>query len=593
MLQSEGRARPQGGGDRGGSGGGPGRDPGPSKTLQYRDFSTGLVRAGSRSGIPDTSLWECLQAQIIGPGQILTLTDPAASIHTFAPAASSLWGVVINLGAGDVSRIIAIRSDGSAASVDPATGTATAICVAGDLSSAARVAMWRDTHVLFGDPTKGLASWDGTTFIKYPTTATFTMTTTIATTTATWTAGPVPASALVAGMTISGANLAAGTVIVAVVGTTITLSINATATGSMTATIGAAAPTSVRDLDVFEGRVWLVTGTRGIAFSGPGSFTGFETIYAGGATVLTDPVFKGEIVRIVAAMQLLWIVGASALNTLSNVQVVAGVTVFQNENLVAGIGTAFGDSVQPLFRTMIFFTPPGVYAILGATPQKLSDALDGLFRDVAGIPRSPAAVFTLNNILVYAVLVTIAGVRRLLLYSRPTWSVCAQGDDLLWITTVVRTSGDIEAWGTNGTTLRKLFGGTTGDFVVASKLFDYGAFTQRKNVRRVGVEADVTGLGVADLGLTLQNEYNQEEAAGQVVPTQVTWINGVGAPVTWINGASGPVTWIAGGRIIIQGESGFSGNLIGFKLDGEDSVPLTINAVAWEVGALGEWTFAP
>src|SRR4030095_8182745 len=108
-----------------------------------------------------------------------------------------------------------------------------------------------------------------------------------------------------------------------------------------------------------------------------------------------------------------------------------------DDNLGEGAGTALADSVAPLFRTMVFLSPPGVYAILGATPQKLSDQLDGIMPTVTPVTTSPGAVFNLNSLLVYAVLVDLEGARRLLIYSRPTWLVGEQGTDLKWITTVV------------------------------------------------------------------------------------------------------------------------------------------------------------
>ena len=130
-----------------------------------------------------------------------------------------------------------------------------------------------------------------------------------------------------------------------------------------------------------------------------------------------------------------------------------------------------------------------------------------------------------------------------------------------------------------------------GGYVVATKLFDYGAFTTRKQVRRVAVEAEITGLGAADLHIFLQNEGAAEEEAGAVVPFGVTWVNAAATPVTWVNSVGDPVTWIAAGRIIVEGAAGFSGNLLGAKLKGTDSVPLTIGALAEEIGILGEWTF--
>jgi len=568
-----------------------GQQVGPSKTLQYRDFSTGLVRTGSRPGIPETALWDSTNAQVIGPGELHTLPDPGASIVTLSPAAASLWGVVLNISGTEAARLIAIQTDGSANAINPVNGALTSICAAGVLSSATRLTMWRDTHVLFIDPTKGYASWDGTNFVQYPGTITVTLTTGV--TTGTWTAG-IPAAALVPGMGVDSAgNLTAGTTILSVVGTTITFSANALATGSKVLNIGTGAPTSGRDIAVFEARAWIVTGTRGIAFTGPGSFTNFATVYSGGATVITDPVFQGQITHLLASIGLLWVVGADAFNTISNVQVDAtsGQTTFQNDNLVAGAGSPYADSVQPLFRTIIFLTTAGVYAILGATPQKLSDALDGLFPDVAGLGTAPGGVFDLNNIRVYAVLVTIDGATRLLVYSRPTWCVSDQGA-LTWVTTLVRTNGALELWGTDAAGhVVQCFAGTTGSYDVAFKLFDYDALTRNKTVKRYLVEMEVLGSGMVDMDVYLESEHGSVLQPNVNQAGVVTWINQSGQPVTWVNNTAGVVTWAALGRVIIFGEAEFSGNLVSMRLKGSGSVPLIIGAFAWEIGATGEWVF--
>jgi len=458
-----------------------------------------------------------------------------------------------------------------------------------------RLTTWQDTHILFADPTTGFSSWDGTTFVTYP--ATFAATEIIGNAVITWTAGPIPNAAIVPGMSLKGTGIPAGTFVLSVVGAAITMSANAVAPGgAQTITVGTGAPTSARDIAVFEGRVWLVTGNRGITFSGPGSFTAFETVYAAGSTVLIDPSFPGAITRILSALELLWIFGPAAIDTLSNVQVSLGQTTFQIENLVSGIGTPWPSSVQPLFRTLVFDTPQGIYAVLGSTPQKLSDALDGLFPFV-GVLGSDAfsAVFTLNGLIVYAVLVTLNGAHRLLLYSRPSWAVCEQGATLVTIATVIdAATGVSQAWGSDGTHLFRLFTGPIGTYGVSTKLFDFGAFTTRKTIKRVGIEAELTtstGFG-PDIHLQLDNEVDGGSVAVPLVGQfgLVTWINAVGDPVTWVNALSNPVTWSTVGRVLLKAEAQFSGNEVGVTLSGT-SPSLILGAIALEVGSAGEWTF--
>jgi hypothetical protein len=821
----------------------------PSKTVEFSDFSKGLQRDGSRDGIDDKALWESTNVQVIGPGDLRTLTGRGAAVYTVPPESTdtivSLWGVMLQLDKVESARMIVILQSGTVLAIDPVPATdplRADIVVAGpgSVDPAARVTMWRDTHVLFAGVTTGFSSWDGRTFLTYP--ATFQGTSVDGSTVMTWVAGPTPASALISGMAISGPGLPAGTTVLAltggdvaapatfladavagspaliwtagptlattlkpglgitgpgiaagttitavgadwmaagttftantvagspylawtggfaaaqinpshrvigagipaintivgdnanwltpgstllvnltagsatatlvdggsipvreapfyapgvvltgagipagtvttsVVGDTLTLSQQATATASgvlltvyptfvlsvnatatatgvtltigpviyLTApptttsptgtftvvqaitlsatatttsvaippgtglfTIGAGAPkgTNVdpngagpRDIAAFEGRIWLILGNRGWIFSGPGSFTTFESVYAGGADSMPDSVFPGNITTLHAAVQLLWFFGPGAINTLSNVQIVSGRTVYQNENLVAGTGTALAASVQPLFRSMMFLSPPGVYAILGATPQKLSDALDGLMPDVAPVGPAPAAVFTLNELLCYGVLVDLAGQRRILIYSRPTWFVADQGPDLLCLTSVLRTDGQIQPWGATATQILPLFASDVGDWDVRLKMFDFGMFTRRDTARRVAAQAQLLlptppalPTATANLQIEIENE-TQAVPVGHPVTSEVTWINTAGVLTPWVNASAGAVTWDMSGDLVYYTETKVSGNLLSVHLFGRASAPLILGGVAMEIGIGGEWTFAP
>src|SRR6516164_5880293 len=77
-------------------------------TIEVRDFSLGLVRAGSRAGIPESALWNAINVQVIRPGQLQTLVGPGAAVATFGSAVVSLGGVVLNIGGVESTRIITI-----------------------------------------------------------------------------------------------------------------------------------------------------------------------------------------------------------------------------------------------------------------------------------------------------------------------------------------------------------------------------------------------------------------------------------------------------------------------------------------------------
>src|SRR5262249_51846107 len=154
-------------------------------------------------------------------------------------------------------------------------------------------------------------------------------------------------------------------------------------------------------------------------------------------------------------------------------------------NIVANVGTVLPDSVNTFFRTFLFLSPYGIYAIVGATPQKLSDDLDGLFDgliDVSG--PNPSATFTVHEVFLWGVLVTyhdpVMGARPIILcFARNAWFVASQGDTITFITSLVDpTTGNQQLWATDGTHIFQCFADTTTPtpYTIQSKLWDFGSF---------------------------------------------------------------------------------------------------------------------
>lgn len=564
-------------------------------TRQFRDWSGGMNRTASRTTLDDREAYLLDSLQPIGPGQLVSLPGPGPAVATISAGIASLWGVLLRLGGQVVGRLITVNQDGSLSAIDPTTGSVTTIGPAGTVTTAARLTTWRDELVLIGDPTRGYFSWDGTTLLRYPVTLTGTLTANspIVTSVSPNTTGLRP------GMAIAGTGIPTGTTILTVDSASqLTLNQNATASGTgVTLTIGAGAPSSVRDVAVYSGRVWLVTASRTITFTAPGSWTDFSLAAAAGTTVVTDAAFQGGITRLLSALELLWIVGPAAVNAISNVQVSAGTTTFTNTNIVSGLGSAFPSSVVSYFRTFLFLAPTGVYAILGATPQKLSRQLDGLMPLLVLSGDQPAMVFALNRVFVWGVLVSLTSPPPtrpvLLIFSEGRWFLARQGDGLRWVASLVDPStGQPEPWGTDGTTVFRLFAGTgSWPFTLQTKLWDFGAFTQRKQIVRIALELDAGSTVPDDMRVDIENE-TMALGAGLTLGTtfnRVIWTNTTGGVVTWVNATGGAVAWIVGGILTARAAIGFGGNRVGFRVAGT-SRPITITGLAWEIAPHGEWT---
>jgi hypothetical protein len=570
---------------------------GPTKTTQFVDWSRGMNRTAARQRMPDNQAFTLENAQPIGPGQLRTSPPAGPPVASILPHAT-LWGVNIKIGGVEVGRLIAIGLDGSIVSVDPYTPAAAIIAGPGTVTTACRLTTWEDGPVLFGDPTKGYFTWDGTTFLSYPFTFTGDThgTTTIDNITST--------TGLAPGMGVTAADIPPGTQIEVITSmTAITITNAATGTNSSEViTVGAGAPTSVRDLAVFEGRVWLVSALRAITFSAPNSFADFNSASGSGTASIPDSAFVGSITRILSALELLWIMGPAAVNAISNVQAtVAGglvVTTFSDTNIVTNVGTVLPSSVASFFRTFLFLSPYGVYAIVGATPQKLSDDLDGLFPDLIFGHDAPAAVFTLNRVFLWAVLVTyndpMLGPRPVLLtFGRNAWFLLSQGP-VTWMTTLVNPStGSPDLWITNGNLISQAFAGTGANtYDIATKLFDFGAFTTEKQLTRVAVES-ITGAGTTSPSTDL-NLYAQSNAGSQLLPISSVrdflWTDFAGNPFVWTDAMAQPFVWTAPGLgIAVTSKISFVGNYIGLRLTGVTQ-PFTLSGLAMEIDMHGEWT---
>jgi hypothetical protein len=562
------------------------------ETKQFRDFGRGMNQTAARTALRDDEVWWLENVQPIGPGQLQILPPPAATLATIAAGIATLWGFTIKLAGVETARLISVNNDGSMSAINPTTGAVTTIASAGTVTTQARLVMWQDTPLLIADPTKGYFSWDGTTLLSYPVALTgSTHTNTIIDGIAPNTTG------LAVGMAITAADLPAGTTIASIDSAT-QIHISAAATGSNAGesiTVGKAAPTTDFDVATFEGRTFLVSATRSLTMTAPASFTDFTTVDGATTVPISDSVFAGNIVRILSALEVLWIIGPAAVNALSNVQFAAGVTTFSNTNIVANVGTLFPSSVTSFFRTFLFLAQYGVYAIVGATPQKLSEQLDGLFPRLTFGVDQPAGIVSINNVFVWAVLVTytdpLTNVPRpvLLCFSRNAWFIGSQGS-LTWIASLVNLStGAPELWGTDGTHIFKCFAGTVaGAYKVMTKLYDFGRFWEQKQLLRLAVEVQNIGASF-QLNAAAVNELGISTTIPLVPTTTVLQFTGLAGANLNFTGAGGlAIVWIIPSQDV-WGSASLKGDYIGINLTGT-SLPFVISGLAMNYKWWGEWT---
>lgn len=261
-------------------------------------------------------------------------------------------------------------------------------------------------------------------------------------------------------------------------------------------------------ITVFEGRVWIARG-RTLIWSAPNSYTDFSIAAGGGNLVLSDSTFQGDIRVIISALQQLWIVGASAINAVSNVQTTGTpplvTTTFSVTNIVANVGSALPASVMGYFRALTFGAQFGVHALSGVTPQKISEKLDGLSRETTGVAPyfdQPASTAVIEDNLVLCYLINYIGrevfgvprevcpVSLLLCFVQGKWFFAYQGQ-LAYITTLVNEIGTAQTWGHDGTNLYQCFGADACaplPYKAVSKFYDFGSAVTEKAMMKLGIE---------------------------------------------------------------------------------------------------------
>ena len=343
---------------------------------------------------------------------------------------------------------------------------------------------------------------------------------------------------------------------------------------------------------VFEGRVWFVNPlpSRTITFSAPNSFTDFTAGSGGGSVTVTDSAFPGSVTALISALEQLWIVGPGAVDAITNVQTIGSpiVTTFSLTNIVSNVGTTRSRSVSSFFRTLLFLTEYGVYAIVGATPQKLSDKLDGLFPNLTLDPDSPAAVGTVHNVFIWCVLTQFndptKGPRKLLLcFSQGKWFFASAGSIVSLTSVVVGSQPQI--WATTGVGVFPLFNSLTTPvtYKIQSKLFDFGDSTQMKELNHFGLE--IQSNNIVSPTLTIDNENLSTLISITAKLNTLTFVGS--GPITFVG--TGPITWVVAGlQLFRTAQVPMFGDYIGYTITGTESV-WTLSCAAMDIRPGGKW----
>lgn len=331
------------------------------------------------------------------------------------------------------------------------------------------------------------------------------------------------------------------------------------------------APSAGTTISTFSGRVWIGN-VRTEAFSAPNSYTDFQTASSGGSFIVTDETLHSNIIATITANNFLYIFGTSSINVISDVRIGTGSpapTLFSNTNISAQIGSAFPNSIFIYGRLIAFATPYGFYALSGTTPQKISDALDGIMPLIDFTKSVSGGVANLFSILCICFSFTYkdpAGTRPLLaIYFNKKWFFASQGAGISLVSDGFIAS--IPAlFGTDGSNVWTLFSDLTTSIAtkIITPLWPLKYPTRMKESQKAGIELTTSSVATA-VTLNLDSDFGS-------IPVMISstsvgqWINANSTPGNWINGAGTQGGWVTSGFSIYQGDSEMKGRYLGYTM---------------------------
>ena len=510
----------------------------------------GLNTKANRTAIGEDEFSWIENAQPIGFGNIKIVPGPE-TINANVWSNTTTYFSSVNIGLEDY--LLSFQNNGAAQYVTISNNTRGNIAAAGTFSnSGVQVTQWDNERALIIDPVKGYKTWDGTNLVSVGSVGTITVTaggngyTSAPTVTI---SGPDQTGGVQATATPILANGVVTSIILTQAGTGYTNSANLTVTISASPTGNNATANATIFSQVgsaiasFSGRVWIAD-QRTIYYSAAGSYNDFTSVSAG-SIVLTDSTLHGYIKQLVSANNFLYIFGDDSINVFSDVRVNdLGVTLFTNTNISASIGSQLPEAIIPFFRSILFMNNYGVYALVGTTTTKISDALDGIIPDVDFDSPVYAGQVLINNILCAAFNFRYndGGNYRYIqaVFFDKKWFIGGQGDDVKYIYSVPR-NGLIKLYSTNGTDLKQIYGNVAAEVntYIETALWPLGDPIRTKQALKVGIEATLAN----SILLTATIDSENQTSPVIYLSNSIIWTNYLNNPIDWVNNSSQVVLW--------------------------------------------------
>ena len=521
-----------------------------------KDF-VGINTKANRTAIKEEEFSWLENAMPIGSANVRIVPAPiTVSGVTFASAV--VYATYGNL--GTTNYYLAFLANGSAVQVTLPSGTRTTIGAAATFSaSGIQASQWNNTTILIIDPVNGYFQWNGTNLVhvgslSFALSGTGTAYTSASTVTvsAPNDTGGIPS---VISLAITGGAITAvsayGTGLTPGTGYTSVPTVTLGGPGSGQTITAALISQPGNCIASFSGRVWIANG-RTLYYTAAGTNNDFISTSAGNI-IFNDSTLIGNITQLVSANNFLYIFGTDSINVISDVRISStGTTLFTNTNISASVGTDLTYAMMPYFRSIVFMNKYGVYALVGSTTSKLSDALDGVFPYIDFTYTVSAGQVLVYNILCAAFNFYVnstfpygtGGARWVqAVYFDKKWFFTSQ-NAITYITSIP-VSGSAVLFATTGLDLQKTYQNSIADInsYIQPALYGMGNIIRDKQALKFGVEAI---LPVA-LGNNLTVTVDSENATSPSVTLNnfnyVNWLNNSPIVVSWVNSSAQTVLW--------------------------------------------------
>ena len=544
--------------------------------------------------------------QPIADNDLQTVPGAGTSISTLSGKTVSR-SFPANIGA--VDYIIEFNTDGSCIAVNASGGAQTVVAAAATFSTTPDMTVFASQRILIMDPTKGYATWDGTLFVGSggvsPNIQVTNGGTYAATPGVTITGGSGAGATAHAVMGGAGAAQFVAQVVLDNPGT-------GYKTGDVLTVVFAPASTTVatarvwpqvtgNTIDVFAGRVWwaspLLAGQfRVLNFTGTAGFDDINPANAAGSTTITDSDLTHSITALRARNNFLYIFGDQSIKQIGSIAVQSSITLFTILTLSSDVGTSFLMSIQSYNRIVVMANKNGVYGIFGATVQKISDDLDGIFQLTDFNLQPSSALNDLSNIHCYMLLVRyldpVAGPRSiLLLFQKDKWFVVSQGSLLAICSLPLIATTQVSTFGSSGSDVTPLLSNNAAAVPVQliTALTPHGNIMTTKQLIRSGIAVTTKTAQNFSMTVDTENGSNGYQFAASSV---INWVNNLGQIVQFQNNGLQNVNFITGGFKFPYRDTEGYGKFIGNTVTGS-LVGLSINAIANEYVDKDIWGNSP